>query len=150
VTRRDDTYVSLLNRAEFANNISADLFVSIHANAAEISRGVVNPEVNGIETWYTVGQRESAGNYRINSRTLAQTVQRHLLRESGANDRGIRDAPDFVVLRETNMPSVLIELGFLTNPTEAARLANLQYQQQLAHAIYLGIVEAFAAQTSAR
>jgi N-acetylmuramoyl-L-alanine amidase len=142
-TRRSDTYVSLLNRTEFANNIGADLFVSIHANAVA-NRGVVNPEPNGIETWYTVGELETAANNRSDSRQFAQIIQRNLISVTNANDRGIRNAPDFVVLRETNMPSVLIELGFLTNPEEAARLSDTQYQWILANAIYHGIVEMFA------
>jgi len=144
MTRRDDTYVSLLNRAEFANNIDADLFVSIHANAAEIRRGVINPEVHGIETWYTVGELEAAANNSMNSRRLAEIVQRNKIRTTGANDRGIKNAPNFVVLRETRMPAVLLELGFLTNTAEAARLSDSAYQLQLAQAIYQSIVEAFA------
>lgn len=142
MTRREDTFVSLLNRAEFANELGADLFVSIHANAAEISRGVINPAVHGIETWYTVGELERAGNHSMDSRRLAEILQRHLLAASGAHDRGLRNAPNFVVLRETRMPSALLELGFLTNPAEALRLSTSAYQWQLAHAIHQGIVEA--------
>ncbi|MDR0273302.1 MAG: N-acetylmuramoyl-L-alanine amidase family protein [Clostridiales bacterium] len=149
-TRTDDTFVSLLNRAEFANDIGADLFVSIHANAAELSRGVINPEVNGIETWYTLSERETFGNYNIDSLRFAQIMQRHQTQLTAAHNRGVRDAPDFVVLRETNMPSVLLEIGFLTNTDEAARLSSPLYQMQLAQAIYQGIVEAFATHTPAR
>jgi N-acetylmuramoyl-L-alanine amidase len=141
-TRREDVDVSLLGRAEFANNLEADLFISIHANAAEIRRGVINPEVNGIETWYAVNESENEGN--ITSRQLAAIMQKHLVQDTGANNRGLRDAPNFVVLRETNMPSVLLELGFLTNAAEAAKLADTQYQWLLANAIYQGIVETFA------
>jgi N-acetylmuramoyl-L-alanine amidase len=143
MTRRDDTFVSLLNRTEFANNLGADLFVSIHANAAEFSPGVINPYVHGIETWYTVGELERVGSHRTDSRQLAGVLQRHMIQATGANDRGLKDAPNFVVLQETKMPAVLLELGFLTNPYEAARLANAQHQWQLANAIYLGIIEAF-------
>jgi N-acetylmuramoyl-L-alanine amidase len=149
-TRRDDSYVSLLNRTEFANNIGADLFVSIHANAAEISRGVINPEANGIETWYTVGALESAANHRINSRQFAQIMQTNLIRATSANDRGLRNAPDFVVLRDTQMPSVLLEIGFLTNINEATQLANINYQWQIAQAIYQGILDSFAAHPPVR
>ncbi|MCL1882814.1 MAG: N-acetylmuramoyl-L-alanine amidase family protein [Defluviitaleaceae bacterium] len=141
-TRRDDTFVSLVNRTEFANNLGADLFISIHANAAEIRRGVINPYVHGIETWYTISELEQAANHRTDSRQLASTIQRHLIQNTGASDRGIKNE-EFVVLRETNMPSVLLELGFLTNAAEAARLADSAHQWLLANAIYQGIVETF-------
>ncbi|MCL1845562.1 MAG: N-acetylmuramoyl-L-alanine amidase family protein [Defluviitaleaceae bacterium] len=141
-TRHADTYVSLLGRAEFANNIGAGLFVSLHANAASRNR-VVNPDVQGIETWYTIGELEYAANNRTNSRSIAQIFQRNLIIATHANDRGLRNG-ELVVLRETEMPSVLLELGFLTSPDEAARLASPIYQAMLAQAIYQSIVEAFA------
>ncbi|MCL2387568.1 MAG: N-acetylmuramoyl-L-alanine amidase family protein [Defluviitaleaceae bacterium] len=144
MTRREDTYVSLINRAEFANNLQADLFISIHANAAEFSPGVLNTEANGIETLYGISEREAAANHPINSRQLAEIMQSNLIRASGAQNRVLLNRPATVVLRETNMPSVLLELGFLTNETEAARLATPQYRQLLAQAIYEGILEAFA------
>ena len=142
-TRHADTYVSLLGRAEFANNIGAGLFVSLHANAASRNR-VVNPDVHGIETWYTISELEIYANNRTNSRQVAQVFQRNLISSTHANDRGLRHGPDLVVLRETDMPSVLLELGFLTNPDEAALLASPAYQWMLAQAIYQSIVEAFA------
>ncbi|MCL2224518.1 MAG: N-acetylmuramoyl-L-alanine amidase family protein [Defluviitaleaceae bacterium] len=145
MTRRTDTFVSLLNRAEFANNLGADLFISVHANAAEIRRGVINPDVHGIETWYTVGELEAAANNTMDSRRLAEIVQANKIQATAANNRGVRNAPNFVVLRETQMPAVLLELGFLTNPAEAARLSDSAYQWLLAHAIYQSIVESFAA-----
>lgn len=150
MTRREDTFVSLFNRAGFANYLGADLFVSVHANAAEKRRGVINPYVHGIETWYTISAREQAGNHSINSRQFAQIMQRHKIQSTGAHDRGLRHEPNLVVLRETNMPSVLLELGFITNSAEAALLANPAYQWQLAQAIYQGIVEAFAAHSPTR
>jgi len=144
MTRRDDSFVSPLNRAYFANNLGADLFVSIHANAAEIRRGVNNPAVHGIETWYTVSPLELEANNRTTSRRLAEIIHPQKIAASGAHDRGLRNAPNFVVLRETKMPAVLLELGFLTNPAEAARLMDDAYRWQLAYAIYRGIVETFA------
>ncbi|MCL1842191.1 MAG: N-acetylmuramoyl-L-alanine amidase family protein [Defluviitaleaceae bacterium] len=150
MTRRTDTYVPLLRRAEFANELGADLFISIHANAAEIRRGVINPYPNGVETWYTISELEEAGNFVLNSREYAQIIQRHAVLNTGARDRGLREEPNFVVLRETNMPSVLLELGFITNPEEAARLANTQYRWLLAEAIYRGLVEAFATHPPSR
>jgi N-acetylmuramoyl-L-alanine amidase len=150
MTRHDDVYVSLLGRAEFANNLGADMFVSIHANAAALNRTTINPYPHGIATWYTISPPEAAENHNLNSRQLAQIIQRHKINASNANDRGARHEPNFVVLRETNMPAVLLELGFLTNPAEAARLADSAYRWTLAHAIYQGIVEAFAAHPPTR
>ena len=142
MTRREDVDVSLVGRAEFANNIGADLFVSIHANAAEIRKGVINPDVQGIETWYTVTEQEEASGFT--SRQLAAILQQQMVQGTGAHDRGLRDAPNFVVLRETDMPAALLELGFLTNQAEAAKLSDIGYQWSLATAIYQGIVEGFA------
>ncbi|MCL1861971.1 MAG: N-acetylmuramoyl-L-alanine amidase family protein [Defluviitaleaceae bacterium] len=131
MTRRDDTFVSTLSRAEFANDLEADLFVSIHLNAAEKSPGVINPEVHGIETWYA----------NTESRGVANIFQRQKIMHTNAHCRGLRNGPNIVVLRETTMPAVLLELGFITNPDEAARLKGTQYQWQLVNSIYRGIVE---------
>jgi len=133
MTRHTDEFVPLAQRTEFANQV-ADLFVSVHANA------VVNrPNVTGIETWYILHPRED--NLSINSRQFAQIMQRRLINASGAVDRGIKTTPYFVVLRDTTMPAVLLEVGFLTNAQEAARLATTVHQQLLAQAIYQGILE---------
>ncbi|MCL2216099.1 MAG: N-acetylmuramoyl-L-alanine amidase family protein [Defluviitaleaceae bacterium] len=142
MTRHDDSTVANLRRAEIANGIGADLFVSVHVNA-------VPPHllhVHGIETWYSVSQLEQANpNNVMNSRQLANIMQRHKIEQTGAHDRRLFVGNDFVVLRETEMPAVLLEVGFITNVYEAARMATAQYQWQLAQAIYNGIVEAFAA-----
>lgn len=141
MTRVDDTGVLNLHRAEFANRLGADLFVSVHLNAAEIRRGVVNPAIHGIETWYTIGELEQSQNHRINSQQVSQIFQRNLLQVTGAHDRGLRVGNDLVVLRESNMPSALLELGFITNLEEARRVADTQHQWVLAQAIYTSIVE---------
>jgi len=140
MTRQDDSTVLNSHRAEFANGLDADLFISIHANAAG-TRTAPNPVPHGIETWYTVGALESAGNHRINSQQVAEIMQRHKLARTGANDRGLRYGENLVVLRDTNMPSALLELGFLTNPQEAARLGTYSHQRLLAQAIYDAIIE---------
>lgn len=140
-TRWDDSGVYNHMRAEFANELRADLLVSIHANAAG-TNDAPNPQPNGIETWYNLGERETTARNRFNSRQFAEIVQRHMVARTGVNNRGTRYGADMVVLRESNVPSVLVEIGFLTNPAEAARLASSQYQWLLAHAIYDAIVEA--------
>jgi len=143
MTRWDNTGVFNQRRAEFANELGADLFVSIHANAAELSPGVINPEPNGVETWYNFGELEQSSNNRLTSRQFAEIMQRHLRNRTGAADRGLRYGAGLVVLRDSNMPSALLEIGFLTNPAELARLTTPAHQWQIAHAIYDGIVETF-------
>jgi len=141
MTRYDDSTVPNTWRAEFANGLDADLFVSVHANAAG-TLASPNPEPHGIETLYGFGKREQNSNNTFTSRQFAEIIQQHMITRTNARNRALvyRDAT--IVLRDTNMPAVLLEVGFLTNPQEAARLATAQYQWQLAYAIYDAIVEA--------
>lgn len=141
MTRHED--VSVLNswRAEFANEKGADLFVSIHANAVDN-----RPHVHGIETWFHDHPREA--DFTFTSNQFATIMQRNMIRATGTVDRGLmrsNPAPGrgIIVLRDTYMPAALVEIGFLTNQEEAARLATTEYQRILARAIYDGIVEAF-------
>ncbi len=124
MTRTDDREVLLQPRVDRAVQANATLLVSIHANALERS------SVHGIETYYL----------RPDSAELARILHRSLVRATGAADRGVRRARFFVV-RETpvGMPSVLLELGYVTNPTEGRRLATPEYQAILARAIADGL-----------
>ena len=145
MTRHTDVRVQNQHRADFANGIRADLFVSVHANAAVHSgTNIPNPLPHGIETWYNMGALETAASNIFTSRQFATIVQRHKLARTNANDRGLRYSAGLVVLRQTNMPAVLLELGFLTNPAEAARLNTAAHQELLVQAIYDAIVEAAA------
>jgi len=127
MTRTDDREILLQPRVDMAVEANATLLVSIHANALDRSG------INGIETYYL----------RPDSAELATTLHRSLVRATGAADRGVRRARFFMV-RETptGMPSVLLELGYLTNPTEGRKLATAEYQAILSRAIADGI-EAF-------
>ncbi|HBL15049.1 MAG TPA: N-acetylmuramoyl-L-alanine amidase [Cyanobacteria bacterium UBA11162] len=125
LTRSDDTFVSLEGRVQMAERANADLFVSIHANAISLSR----PEVNGLETYYySSGQR------------LAQTVHNSILQSVDVGNRGVRQAR-FYVLRRSSMPSILVEVGFLTGRDDSAKLANPTYRSQMAQAIARGILQ---------
>jgi len=138
MTREDDSFVSRLRRAEIANEIGADLFISIHVNA-------VNEHlhhVHGIETWYSISELEQMYDHPINSRQLAQIMQRNKIAQTGAHSRNLFVGNNIVVLRETSMPAVLLELGFITNVYESAIMNTTQYKWQLAQGIYNGIVEA--------
>jgi N-acetylmuramoyl-L-alanine amidase len=124
MTRTSDYFVDLAPRATMAERANADLFVSIHANAIGPSR----PDVSGLETYYySSGQR------------LAQTIHSSILQNLDVKDRGIRRAR-FYVLRKTSMPSVLVEVGFVTGRDDAAKLSNPAYRSQMAQAIARGIL----------
>jgi N-acetylmuramoyl-L-alanine amidase len=125
LTRSDDREIDLAPRVQLANRVNADLFVSVHANAIDMSR----PDVNGIETYYY-----ATGN------GLARTIHNSVLQMSGSRDRGVRRAR-FYVLRHTSMPAVLVEVGFVTGAEDAPRLATVAHQNQLAEAIARGILQ---------
>lgn len=135
MTRHTDVTVANSWRVAFANQM-ADLYVSVHANAVNN-----RPTVTGIETWYLPNARETA----FTSNQLARLIQYRMITATGAVDRGIKNNRNFMVLRDTNMPAALVEVGFLTNQEEAMRLANPQHQRLLAQAIYEGIVAAYEA-----
>jgi N-acetylmuramoyl-L-alanine amidase len=125
MTRTDDREILLQPRVDQAVQANATIFVSIHTNALDRSG------VRGIETYYL----------KPDSENLATTLHRAIVAGSGAPDRGVRRARFFVV-RETpvGMPSVLLELGYLTNPEEGRLLATSEYQDRLAQAIADGIL----------
>ncbi|HBA67968.1 MAG TPA: N-acetylmuramoyl-L-alanine amidase [Lachnospiraceae bacterium] len=123
MTREDDTYVAKEERVENANVYGADIYVSIHQNIFE------NGDVEGIETWYT-GEE---------SRKLAQLIHRETIKSTGAVERELRGDSEFHVTAETEMPSCLIETGFLSNQGERERLSGAEYQQQVAEGIVQGI-----------
>ncbi len=124
-TRTDDREILLQPRVDQAVQANATIFVSIHTNALDRSG------VRGVETYYLKPDSES----------LATTLHQAIVAGSGAPDRGVRRARFFVV-RETpvGMPSVLLELGYLTNPEEGRLLATAEYQDRLAQAIADGIL----------
>ncbi len=126
MTREDDSYVSLAERVEIAEEAGAELFVSIHANALENST-----TWTGIYTYYHPDKPEDAA--------LAQTVQQAVIAATGAVDQGA-DGGDYYVIRETSMPAILIETGFLSSPSELALLVDSEYQQKIAQGIVDGIL----------
>ena len=125
MTRDTDNFISLQGRTDMANNIDADLFVSIHANAINLSR----PDVNGLETYY----------YK-SGRRLAEVIHWSILNGVNIDNRGIRRAR-FYVLRHSTMPAVLVEVGFLTGAVDSSRLTDSNHRRQMAEAIARGIVE---------
>ncbi len=126
MTREDDQTVDLYGRADIANTVGADLFVSVHCNASSTV-----PTFQGIYTYYHPSSTRGA--------LLAQAIQTPLCAVTGGIDRGIKDA-DFVVLRETEMCAVLVETGFMSNAEELALLCDSAYQDKLAQGIAEGVI----------
>jgi len=166
-TRDDDTFIPLETRTAIANQHQADLFISIHANSSSdpSARGVEtyflnftsNPEA------LEVAARENAVSQKSifelqdlvkkitlkdkidESRELATDVQQSLYtglatRHSTLRDRGVKKAP-FVVLIGANMPSVLAEISFVSNPTDEAKLETPDYREKIAESLYKGIAK---------
>lgn len=120
----DDVFVPLGERAQLANNYGADVFVSIHQNSAESS------SASGIETYYH--------NKKEMYKPLASDIQSDIIKQTGAKNRGVKSA-NLAVLRESNMPSALVENGFVTNRDEYNKLINQEYQDKLATGIVNGV-----------
>ena len=143
-SRNTDKDVDLVSRADQANKSNADMFLSIHFNAG--GRGASY----GIETYYYMARPEytpAINKDKHNdperlekSRKLAQKIQQSLVSKTGAYDRGVK-RETFAVLRETSIPSILVELGFIDNREEANKIKTNEYQEKLADGIVDGIVE---------
>jgi N-acetylmuramoyl-L-alanine amidase len=127
LTRTGDQEVELAPRVATAARVRADVFVSVHANSLTLSR----PDVNGVETYYYASRK----GYR-----LARAIHNRILKNTNMQDRGIRQAR-FYVIRRTKMPSVLVEIGFVTGSQDADRLASAAQRTQLAEAITQGILD---------
>ncbi|MGG3571538.1 N-acetylmuramoyl-L-alanine amidase [Bacillus gobiensis] len=125
----DKRDVPLKERTALANKASADLYLSIHANAS--GNGKEWNDVNGIETFVYLSKPTEAT-------SLAQTIQNELIKATERKNRGVKLA-DFHVLRETKMTAILCECGFMTNKEEAALLKTPAYRQACAEAIAKGI-----------
>jgi N-acetylmuramoyl-L-alanine amidase len=122
MTRDSDVFIPLGTRCSIANAYRGAQFVSIHFNCAS------RVGANGIETYY----------YRGDSAGLAASIHRNVVSISPSENRGIRRR-GFYVLRRTAIPSVLVECGFLTNPTEGRLALSPDYRQRLAEQIARGI-----------
>jgi N-acetylmuramoyl-L-alanine amidase len=155
LTRETDTRLGshqladLQQRARLANRLGADVFVSLHFNSLP-----AEPAVGGVETYMLTpaGQRSTAafrrtatdgdafpGNHHGHWNTvLGAAVHERLVADLGATDRGLKRAR-FAVLRSVECPAILVEAGFLTNPTEARKLGTAAYRQDIAEAIGAGI-----------
>lgn len=124
MTRTEDVYVGLQDRCDFTEAENPQIFVSVHVNSA------VATEPYGIETHY----------YHEPSKELAEVIQKHLIKNINTKDRGILKSK-FYVINHTEVPAVLVETGFLSNPDERAELITEKRKQATAKAIAEGIIE---------
>lgn len=136
MTRSTDRYVAapgsslgkeLQERLDIADANKADIFVSLHSNAND------DPGIQGTMTFYNANS----------AKPLADSIQNAVINSTGATSKGTESAT-FYVLRNASMPSVLIEMGFITNPQEEQRLNNPSYQGKIAQGIYRGIANYFS------
>ena len=164
-TRRDDTFIPLETRTAIANRERADLFISIHANSSRDSdaRGVETYYLNFTSSpeALEVAARENAVSEKSihelqdlvkkialkekieESREFAGDVQDSLygglaLKSSGVRNRGIKKAP-FIVLIGANMPSILAEISFVSNPTDERKMETMEHRQRIAESLYRGV-----------
>jgi N-acetylmuramoyl-L-alanine amidase len=161
MTRSEDTFVPLETRTAIANEQQADLFISIHANSSRVR------SVRGVETYFLnftssrealeTASRENAASERSihelqdlvkkimlrdkvdESRELAQHIQHAMATRKGSGtDRGVKQAP-FIVLIGADMPSILAEISFISNPQEERQIKTQAYRQAIAEALYDGV-----------
>ena len=136
MTRTTEKDVVRKTRPELANSEKTALFISIHTNSV-----AENDVANGIETWGSLeSSRPLAG---VTDKSFAENVQKAVIKKTSAHDRGIKDSVDLTVLKYSVMPSVLVEVGFITNQTERENLFSESYRNKLAQGIAQGILDTF-------
>lgn len=131
MTRETDRYPTLIERAQMANTLKVDIFISMHANSVDPKRGP-----NGIEVWYS---RESKiGKYTSLEKQLAAEVKKNLINTTHAVDRGIK-REKHVVTSKSKMAAILVEAGFLSNPIEEALLFKDSYVDVISRAVAVSV-----------
>lgn len=125
-TRLEDKDVSLLDRVNLANSMGADLFVSIHVNSIK-----GRSDVEGIEVMYD----ELAPDTEFDSKDFAQICLDEVQLAMGAKKRSLINGNKIYIIRNAQMPAALIEVGFINNPSELARLVDDSYQQKTAQGV---------------
>ena len=129
MTRTGDSYPTLKERVELANNSEADLYVSVHINAMDNK-----DEIDGAQVYY---HRDSEF-----GKKLAKEVYDSIVDITGLTERGVQDGSSFYVLKNTKMPAILTETGFITNENDRDYITTKKGRQAIADAISEGILEA--------
>lgn len=132
MTRTGDTLPSLTERPAQANEEGCALFVSIHINSAAAT------EANGTEVYWA--DENNGDEYGITSKEFAENVLESMLKYTGANDRGVK-MTNWAVTRRSEMPAILIEVGFISNDAELRAMCSDEYQNKVAKGIAEGIIE---------
>lgn len=134
-TRESDVLINLYDRAKFASEVGADMFLSLHMNASELT------SVAGTQVFYSSANNKTQAS-GLNSYKLAKTLAANLSVAMDTRNRGAAKA-DYVVVKHNTVPAVLIELGFMSNQEELAKLTSATYQKKAAETIYQTVVEMF-------
>lgn len=129
LTRAKDIYVPLSKRVMLANNMKCKLFVSVHFNSAP------NHMAKGLEAYYA-GDTTDRG---LASRKLANYMLHYVMGETKTLSRGVKPGKHLYVVRETKMPAVLFEAGFMTNPDEWSKIKDKDYLNKIAKGICQGV-----------
>ncbi len=136
MTRNTDDFISLPKRVEIAIQAQANIFVSVHFNSSR------STEAQGIEVFFHDSKENR--NRTSASRKLAESVLSRVIRRTSATSRGVKKG-NFYVIRETDMPAILVEGGFISNPDERVLLKSRDYQEKIARGVADGIDHYFKA-----
>ena len=134
-TRLDDTNPTLAQRAELANKAKADLFISIHNNAS--ASGKFN-ERQGTMVLYSQSDTEE-----LSSKSFAEICIQNVNSTTGSKRRGLAKGDHIYIIRTSEVPVALIEVGYMTNLEELAKLQTEEYQKLVAQGVYNAVMEAF-------
>ncbi|WP_418300993.1 N-acetylmuramoyl-L-alanine amidase [Lysinibacillus fusiformis] len=135
MTRTGDTYPTREGRVDFSHGNYGEIFVSIHANYAN------NTAAQGIETYYA----KTPGDVYEEDIDLATFVNNQIVKNVNMKDRKVKEMK-YIVIANTNIPAILVELGFLSNSEDRAKLTDDQYVELFAESIYKGILEYYSKQ----
>lgn len=130
MTRETDIYPTLRKRCQIANENKSDVFISVHCNSV-----AVNTAASGIETWYFDTSFDGA--------SLAAAVMVKLIRLTEAVNRGVKGTTELYVLKNTDMPAILVECGFMSTKDDLNKLIDPHYQAILGTSIASGIEDYF-------
>lgn len=130
MTRTGDTYPTLQDRVQITNDNYGEIFVSIHVNSA------ASASAKGTETYYSV----SSGDMYREDVNLATKINTQIVTNANMQNRGVKQQ-SFYVINNMIIPSVLVELGFISNTDDRAKLVNDKYVEIFADSIYKGIVQ---------
>lgn len=138
MTRTTDEFIGLAERAEFANERNATLFVCVHINSATVE------SAHGSSVYYYTSDNDAKTKekFGITSKEFAQLIQNEILKSAGRYDRKIQNGSNLAVLRRTTMPAVLVECAFISNDEERELMKTDGFRQKLADGISQGVIKA--------